>query len=100
MAHKKAGGSSRNGRDSAGRRLGVKLFGGQHAIPGCYQPGQQDKEQQNPDFFHYLIHPSRLKAQSLNRGSIRIYVVFCFSPMNFSTASRRALLFAISLMTL
>ena len=29
MAHKKAGGSSRNGRDSAGRRLGVKLFGGQ-----------------------------------------------------------------------
>jgi large subunit ribosomal protein L27 len=29
MAHKKAGGSSRNGRDSAGQRLGVKLFGGQ-----------------------------------------------------------------------
>jgi large subunit ribosomal protein L27 len=29
MAHKKAGGSSRNGRDSAGRRLGVKRFGGQ-----------------------------------------------------------------------
>jgi len=34
MAHKKAGGSSRNGRDSAGRRLGVKLFGGQAAQPG------------------------------------------------------------------
>ncbi|MFN3938047.1 MAG: 50S ribosomal protein L27 [Gemmobacter sp.] len=34
MAHKKAGGSSRNGRDSAGRRLGVKLFGGQVAVPG------------------------------------------------------------------
>ena len=34
MAHKKAGGSSRNGRDSAGRRLGVKLFGGQLASPG------------------------------------------------------------------
>ncbi len=29
MAHKKAGGSSRNGRDTAGRRLGVKIFGGQ-----------------------------------------------------------------------
>jgi len=29
MAHKKAGGSSKNGRDSAGRRLGVKRFGGQ-----------------------------------------------------------------------
>ena len=34
MAHKKAGGSSRNGRDSAGRRLGVKIFGGQSAAPG------------------------------------------------------------------
>jgi len=34
MAHKKAGGSSRNGRDSAGRRLGVKLFGGQSAVAG------------------------------------------------------------------
>ena len=34
MAHKKAGGSSRNGRDSAGRRLVVKKFGGQEAIAG------------------------------------------------------------------
>ena len=34
MAHKKAGGSSRNGRDSAGQRLGVKLFGGQFAKAG------------------------------------------------------------------
>lgn len=34
MAHKKAGGSSRNGRDSAGKRLGVKLFGGQVAEAG------------------------------------------------------------------
>ena len=34
MAHKKAGGSSRNGRDSAGRRLGVKKFGGENVIPG------------------------------------------------------------------
>ena len=34
MAHKKAGGSSRNGRDSAGRRLGVKLYGGQAVLPG------------------------------------------------------------------
>ena len=34
MAHKKAGGSSRNGRDSAGRRLGVKKAGGQAVIPG------------------------------------------------------------------
>jgi large subunit ribosomal protein L27 len=34
MAHKKAGGSSRNGRDSAGQRLGVKRFGGQSVVPG------------------------------------------------------------------
>ncbi len=34
MAHKKAGGSSRNGRDSAGQRLGVKKFGGEHVIAG------------------------------------------------------------------
>ncbi|MFN0115259.1 MAG: 50S ribosomal protein L27 [Paracoccaceae bacterium] len=34
MAHKKAGGSSRNGRDSAGRRLGVKLYGGEAVAPG------------------------------------------------------------------
>lgn len=34
MAHKKAGGSSRNGRDSAGRRLGLKHFGGELVVPG------------------------------------------------------------------
>ncbi len=34
MAHKKAGGSSRNGRDSAGRRLGIKKFGGETVRPG------------------------------------------------------------------
>ncbi len=34
MAHKKAGGSSRNGRDSIGRRLGVKKFGGEIVVPG------------------------------------------------------------------
>ncbi|MDD5587335.1 MAG: 50S ribosomal protein L27 [Alphaproteobacteria bacterium] len=49
MAHKKAGGSSRNGRDTAGRRLGVKLSGGQKAGAGAiiirqrgtkYYPGE------------------------------------------------------------
>ena len=34
MAHKKAGGSSRNGRDSAGRRLGVKKYGGEKVVSG------------------------------------------------------------------
>ena len=49
MAHKKSGGSSNNGRDSIGRRLGVKKFGGEAVIPGNiiirqrgtkYHPGQ------------------------------------------------------------
>lgn len=34
MAHKKAGGSSRNGRDSPGQRLGVKKYGGEQVVPG------------------------------------------------------------------
>jgi len=34
MAHKKAGGSSRNGRDSNSQRLGVKVFGGEHVLAG------------------------------------------------------------------
>jgi len=34
MAHKKAGGSSRNGRDTAGRRLGIKKYGGEVVLPG------------------------------------------------------------------
>jgi large subunit ribosomal protein L27 len=34
MAHKKAGGSSRNGRDSGGQRLGIKIFGGEEVVAG------------------------------------------------------------------
>ena len=34
MAHKKSGGSSSNGRDTIGKRLGIKKFGGEHVIPG------------------------------------------------------------------
>ena len=34
MAHKKAGGSTRNGRDSESKRLGVKMYGGQKVVPG------------------------------------------------------------------
>ena len=49
MAHKKAGGSSRNGRDTIGRRLGIKKYGGESVIPGNiivrqrgtkYRPGE------------------------------------------------------------
>lgn len=44
MAQKKAGGSSKNGRDSHSKRLGIKRFGGEHVIPGnilCRQRGTQ-----------------------------------------------------------
>jgi large subunit ribosomal protein L27 len=44
MATHKAGGSSRNGRDSAGRRLGIKIYGGEKVVPGniiCKQRGTQ-----------------------------------------------------------
>lgn len=50
MAHKKAGGSSRNGRDTAGRRLGVKKFGGESVIAGniiVRQRGTKMKPGQN-----------------------------------------------------
>ena len=50
MAHKKAGGSSRNGRDTEGRRLGVKKFGGQAVIPGniiIRQRGTKDHAGEN-----------------------------------------------------
>ena len=50
MAHKKAGGSTRNGRDSHSQRLGVKRFGGEHVIPGnilCRQRGTQWHPGQN-----------------------------------------------------
>ena len=44
MAHKKAGGSSRNGRDSAGRRLGVKKFGGETVLAGKAEEGSKQTE--------------------------------------------------------
>ena len=47
MAHKKAGGSSRNGRDSQAKRLGVKVYGGQQVGPGAIivrQRGTQDRK--------------------------------------------------------
>ncbi|MDA8248884.1 MAG: 50S ribosomal protein L27 [Rhodospirillales bacterium] len=50
MAHKKAGGSSRNGRDTEGRRLGVKKFGGEHVLAGniiIRQRGTKVKPGQN-----------------------------------------------------
>lgn len=60
MAHKKAGGSSRNGRDSAGKRLGLKLFAGEEAKAGSilvrqrgtkYHPGENVKKSKDDTLF-------------------------------------------------
>ena len=60
MAHKKAGGSSRNGRDSGGRRLGVKKFGGEIVVPGNILVRQRGTE----------FHPGR------NVGMGRDHTIF------------------------
>lgn len=60
MAHKKAGGSSRNGRDSPGQRRGVKRFGGQHVLAGNIIVRQLGT----------VVHPG------LNVGMGRDYTIF------------------------
>ena len=55
MAHKKGGGSSRNGRDSRAQRLGVKRYGGEHVRAGCILVRQRGTR----------IHPGR----NVDRGS-------------------------------
>lgn len=57
-ATKRAGGSSKNGRDSAGRRLGVKKFGGQEVIPGniiVRQRGTKFYPGENVRFFYFCF---------------------------------------------
>ena len=68
MAHKKAGGSSRNGRDSAGRRLGVKKFGGEIVVPGNILVRQRGTE----------FHPGR------NVGIGRDHTIFATTGGNVS----------------
>ncbi len=68
MAHKKAGGSSRNGRDSGGRRLGVKKFGGEIVVPGNILVRQRGTE----------FHPGR------NVGIGRDHTIFATTGGNVS----------------
>ena len=71
MAHKKAGGSSRNGRDSAGRRLGVKRFGGQ-AVSG----GEILVRQRGTKF-----HP----GQNVGLGRDHTLFALCEGQVQFAT---------------
>ena len=74
MAHKKAGGSSRNGRDSAGRRLGVKKYGGESVVPGNIIVRQLGTK----------FHPGR------NVGMGKDYTIFalCDGTVEFSRYGR------------
>jgi len=79
MAHKKAGGSSRNGRDSAGRRLGLKKFGGEVVIPGNiivrqrgtkFHPGRGVGIGRDHTLF--AVEPGQVKFEHRAKG--RVYV--------------------------
>ena len=88
MATKKAGGSSRNGRDSAGRRLGVKKYGGQFVVPGNIIvrqrgtkifPGQNVGMGKDHSIFSVIKGKVIFKSQSL------IGLTFQLNPINIQT---------------
>ncbi len=85
MATKKAGGSSRNGRDSAGRRLGVKRYAGQLVMPGNIivrqrgtriHPGDHVGIGKDHSIFSLIKEKFNLKLQSLTE------LLFLLSPAN------------------
>ena len=79
MAHKKSGGSSNNGRDSEGRRLGVKKYGGEAVIPGNiiirqrgtkYHPGQNVGLGKD----HTIFATSEGKVEFKTKADSKVYV--------------------------
>ncbi len=74
MAHKKAGGSSRNGRDSAGQRLGVKKFGGELVVAGNIIIRQRGTK----------VHPGK------NVGCGRDHTLFATADGNVAFSKTRA----------
>ncbi len=81
MAHKKAGGSSRNGRDTAGRRLGVKKFGGEAVIAGniiIRQRGTKVKPGANVglgrDHTIFALVDGHVKFQRKSEGRVHVSV--------------------------
>ncbi len=82
MAHKKAGGSSRNGRDTAGRRLGVKKFGGESVIAGniiIRQRGTKVKPGLNvgvgTDHTIWALVAGHVQFQKRGEGRVHVSVV-------------------------
>ena len=81
MATKKAGGSSRNGRDSAGRRLGVKRYGGQLVVPGNIivrqrgtkiHPGNHVGMGRDHTIFSLVNGKVQFKTSKLNRTFVSV----------------------------
>ena len=81
MATKKAGGSSRNGRDSAGRRLGVKRYGGQIVVPGNIivrqrgtkiHPGSHVGMGRDHSIFSLINGKVKFKTSKLNRKIVSV----------------------------
>ena len=81
MATKKAGGSSRNGRDSAGRRLGVKRYGGQLVMPGNIivrqrgtkiHPGEHVSMGKDHSIFSLVKGKVQFKTTRLNRKFVSV----------------------------
>lgn len=82
MAHKKAGGSSRNGRDSQGQRLGVKIYGGEVVKPGniiVRQRGTRIHPGLNigvgRDWTLYALIPGTVKFDRLDKSRKRVSIV-------------------------
>jgi len=81
MAHKKAGGSSRNGRDSAGRRLGVKKFGGEAVVAGnilvrqrgtTFHPGANVGLGRDHTLFSLVDGHVRFERKAQNRTFVKV----------------------------
>lgn len=88
MAHKKAGGSSRNGRDTAGRRLGVKKSGGQAVIPGniiLRQRGTKVKPGRNvglgKDHTIFALVEGHVMFEHRSEGRVQVSVTPSAKPM-------------------
>jgi large subunit ribosomal protein L27 len=82
MAHKKAGGSSRNGRDSGGQRLGIKIFGGEEVVAGniiARQRGTKWHPGRNVgigrDHTLFALINGRVEFQSKTNGRIFVSVL-------------------------
>ena len=81
MAHKKAGGSSRNGRDTAGRRLGIKKFGGEAVVAGNiivrqrgtkWKPGTQCRPGRDHTIFALIDGQVEFKRRSDDRVHVSV----------------------------